>query len=65
MFICICNSVTETEIRQHVKLYGCVDIEELGQQMNVGICCGMCRSEAERVVQEECETKIVQEYSRL
>jgi bacterioferritin-associated ferredoxin len=51
MYICICNAVTEREIRHAVEL-GCNSYKKLHNELGVGTCCGKCKKEATRVVKE-------------
>jgi bacterioferritin-associated ferredoxin len=49
MYICICNGVTEREIRGAVEL-GCRSIEDLQRDLGVSSCCGKCLAEARDVL---------------
>jgi bacterioferritin-associated ferredoxin len=51
MYICICNAVTEREIHHAVEL-GCDSYDKLSRDLGVGTCCGKCKKEASRVVNE-------------
>ena len=51
MYICICNAVTEREIRHAVEL-GCNSYKKLHDGLGVGTCCGKCKKEATRVVKD-------------
>ncbi len=51
MFVCICNSVTDTEIRDAV-MEGARDLDAISEQLDVGTCCGKCKSCAKRVIRE-------------
>ena len=41
MYVCICNNVTDREIRDAVK-NGVTTLEALSQQLKVATCCGRC-----------------------
>ena len=41
MYVCICNAVTERDIRSAVA-EGCGSLRELRVQLGVGACCGRC-----------------------
>jgi bacterioferritin-associated ferredoxin len=49
MYICICNAVTEREIRGAAEL-GCATLDELSRDLGVATCCGKCEPEARRVL---------------
>ena len=49
MYICICNAVTEREIRGAVEL-GCQSIADLRRDLGVASCCGKCLPEAREVL---------------
>ena len=51
MYICICNAVTDREIRGAVQL-GCRSIDDLKRDLGVASCCGKCEPEACRVLKE-------------
>jgi len=41
MFVCVCNAVTENDIRS-AALRGVDSLEALTSELNVGGCCGSC-----------------------
>lgn len=51
MYICICNAITEREIRHAVEL-GCTSYKKLHNELGVGTCCGKCKKDATRVVKD-------------
>jgi bacterioferritin-associated ferredoxin len=51
MYVCICNKVTDTDIRNAAS-QGASDLIQLSEQLNLGTCCGKCKSCAERVLRE-------------
>lgn len=52
MYVCICNSVTERQIRMAVRDDGAVTFRQLQTQLNVAVCCGRCEPCARRVLAE-------------
>ncbi len=52
MYICICNAVTDREIRQAARL-GAVSLKDLRDGLGVATNCGKCASCANSVLQEE------------
>lgn len=51
MYVCICNAVTDGEIREAVH-GGANTLDALGEQLGVGTCCGRCASCARKVIHE-------------
>jgi bacterioferritin-associated ferredoxin len=51
MYICVCNAVTEREIRQCAQL-GCT-LGDLREQLGVCTNCGKCKHAAEQILREE------------
>jgi bacterioferritin-associated ferredoxin len=51
MYVCVCNSVTDKQIRKCVEQGAC-SIEHLSDELNVATCCGKCKSCAKRVLRE-------------
>ncbi|MDT8408906.1 MAG: (2Fe-2S)-binding protein [Wenzhouxiangellaceae bacterium] len=49
MFICICNAVTDREIREHAAR-GVETLEELRMRTGCSDCCGHCADEAEAIL---------------
>lgn len=49
MYICICNAVTQREIRGAVEL-GCRSIADLQRDLGVANCCGKCLPDAHEVL---------------
>lgn len=43
MYVCICNSVTDGQIRKLVCDGRCASFEELQAETAVSTCCGKCR----------------------
>ncbi len=51
MYVCVCNAVTDREIRACAEL-GCCTLDELRNQIGVASCCGRCAPTAEQVLRE-------------
>jgi bacterioferritin-associated ferredoxin len=51
MFVCICNQVTDKQIRRSVE-DGVCSFESLKVELSVGTCCGKCKSCAKKVLRE-------------
>lgn len=52
MYVCICNAVTEREIRQCAELGAC-SLKDLEQCLGLGTNCGKCRASAEALLRED------------
>ncbi len=51
MYICICNAVTENQIRSAVES-GASCMRQLGTELGVGVQCGSCRCAARNILEE-------------
>lgn len=51
MFVCICNQVTDREIRCAVDNGAC-SMRDISSELNVGTCCGKCKCAAKKVMRE-------------
>jgi bacterioferritin-associated ferredoxin len=49
MIVCICNNVSDREIRQAAEL-GITSMVQLRNDLGVGTCCGKCQSCAKQVL---------------
>ncbi|HWJ95966.1 MAG TPA: (2Fe-2S)-binding protein [Telluria sp.] len=56
MIVCVCNNISDREIRQAVDL-GISSMPELYRELGVGTCCGKCVSYAREVLNEHVESK--------
>jgi len=56
MYICICNAITEREIRQAAAL-GATKLSHLKEGLGVATCCGACEPCARQILQEEAACK--------
>jgi bacterioferritin-associated ferredoxin len=52
MYICICNGVTETEVRRCVRKGAC-SLSDLQMELGVACNCGKCAASALAVIREE------------
>lgn len=51
MYVCICNEVTDRQIRRAVDQGAC-SLQDLSAQLKVGTCCGKCKCMAKKVMRE-------------
>ena len=51
MFVCICNQVTDKQIRQAAE-EGVTNLETLSAELKVGTCCGKCKSCARKILRQ-------------
>jgi len=51
MYVCVCNGVTDREIRD-ASAAGCASIAELTMRTGVGANCGSCVASAEAILDE-------------
>lgn len=51
MYVCICNAVTDGEIREAVH-GGASSMDALGEQLGVATCCGRCANCARKVMHD-------------
>lgn len=51
MYVCICQAVSDGEVREAVGTGAC-SMHELSDQLGVGQCCGRCRPHVEALLQE-------------
>ena len=49
MYVCVCNRVTDNEIRRAVQV-GHDSLESLCSELRVGSCCGRCKDCALRLI---------------
>ena len=55
MIVCVCNNISDREIRQAVEL-GVASIEELRRDLGVSTCCGQCFDCAEQILNQHLAT---------
>lgn len=51
MYVCICNSVTDKQIRR-AAARGVDNLYELRESLGVASCCGTCATQAEEILAE-------------
>jgi bacterioferritin-associated ferredoxin len=49
MIVCVCNNISDREIRQAIDL-GLTSMDELSRDLGVSTCCGQCATYAEEVL---------------
>ncbi len=52
MYVCVCNSVTDTDIRKLVHTHGITTVSELGEHLGVARQCGKCANCARCVLRD-------------
>jgi bacterioferritin-associated ferredoxin len=52
MYVCICNAVTEREVRHAVQL-GANNLKDLQDGLGVATCCGKCSTCAKGIIRDE------------
>lgn len=56
MIVCVCNNISDREIRQAVDM-GISSVAELYKELGVGTVCGTCVSYAREVLHDHIESK--------
>ena len=51
MYVCVCNAVTDHEIRAAADS-GISSMEALGSELKVGTCCGRCSDCARKILHQ-------------
>ena len=51
MYVCVCNGITEKQIRREV-MNGAATYDEIQARLDVGLCCGTCKETALSVIDE-------------
>ena len=64
MYICICNGITDTDIKSAVS-DGALSYRAVRKTLGVGNQCGQCASEAKMIVAETLKTQQEHDYSGL
>ena len=52
MYICLCNGITETDIRTCCAEDGARSLRDLECCLGVGSCCGKCKPAAKQILAE-------------
>jgi bacterioferritin-associated ferredoxin len=64
MIVCVCNNISDREIRQAVDV-GISSMPELHRELGVGTCCGKCVSYAREVLNEHLNSKVKSRVTEL
>jgi len=56
MYVCLCNAVTDREIRAAVE-GGAASLVDLQSTLPVAVCCGCCADTARDIVDEHLRTR--------
>ena len=51
MYVCVCNKVTDRQIRKAAKK-GCRGLDDLRRELGVATCCGCCAEMAGDILEE-------------
>jgi len=52
MYVCVCNAVTDREIRQVIE-EGATTLRQVRARLPVGRCCGRCVDAVREVIEEQ------------
>lgn len=52
MYVCMCHSVTDSDIHQLVRVEGVRSLDELGERLGVATQCGKCAQCAKGVLRD-------------
>jgi bacterioferritin-associated ferredoxin len=58
MYICLCNAITESQVRRCAREGACT-VRDLECQLGLGVSCGRCRHAASEVLNETRSETIV------
>ncbi|CAG8999821.1 MAG: Bacterioferritin-associated ferredoxin [Candidatus Celerinatantimonas neptuna] len=56
MFVCLCQGITDTQIRQAVR-QGQVTFSQIKRELNVAMQCGRCRKMTQHIINQEIEAQ--------
>jgi bacterioferritin-associated ferredoxin len=59
MYVCICQGVTDRQIREVVELGAC-SLQDVQSKLPVGMCCGSCENTAQQIVDEHLAERMPQ-----
>lgn len=51
MYICICQQVTDHEIKDAICQGACT-LSELSSKLGIGLCCGQCQQDTKDIIDE-------------
>ncbi len=57
MYVCICEGITDRQIREHAEKNDCETLADLMGALAVGTCCGKCIPEASRILHQARESR--------
>ena len=57
MYICICENITDRQLRAEVKNGAC-SLKQARQACGIASCCGACAREAEVIIDEELQAQV-------
>lgn len=60
MFICLCHSVTDREVREAV-CSGATSLSDVSEKLGVGKCCGACFRATQEVIEQTLRPAVVGE----
>ena len=61
MYVCVCNSVTDGDIREAVEA-GVCSMEGLRSELKVSSCCGRCRDCANEVLNQALTNSMARQF---
>lgn len=59
MIVCVCNNISDREIRQAID-FGITSMAELRRDLGIATCCGKCAPCAKEVLHEHLDVKLVE-----
>jgi len=57
MYVCICNNITERDVRQAIDQGAC-SVRDLNRELGVGSECGKCTCVARQIIKREQKARI-------
>lgn len=51
MYVCVCNAVTERQVRESVA-FGAETLDQVAFETGLGVCCGRCREFASELLED-------------
>jgi bacterioferritin-associated ferredoxin len=56
MYVCLCNAVTDSQIREAVAQGQCSSMRDLNRELGVSIQCGKCGRDAKNLLRQTLAT---------
>lgn len=53
MYVCVCDEVTDTKVRDIIKRFKCKTVEDIQKHIDIGMNCGYCITHVKRMLDEE------------